>query len=432
MATVNYISYGSQNKSALKAVTQYVERDDKTAEKKFVSGQNCSPQFAYQQFVATRNEHRKNSPVWFYHYTQSFSPQEIVTPELAHTIAKEFAAKAWSKSEVLITTHIDREHIHSHFIVNAVCYESGKMLRQGPKTIQTLRAISDGLCMKYGLSVIEQKAKHSQGVGTREYRSAVKGQSWKYRLINMIDQCMRQSGSRDEFVALMEKNGYSVRWESGRKSITYTTPSGMSCRGEKLHEEKYRKENMEYEFRIREEIISGRIKADEQAAANTVFHSAAADYYSEPNAGWLCQSDAANAANDTIQAGSNPVLSQHESIGRGYEEADAHCGADESNARTGWEEEREAFFSQENSSVAAAYQWPDTVHSNHSSSNLVSSVALLGKAIESLQSPAMTGGSNGSGHIDKKRYRKLKEKKIALGQKEDDHEQKRSPNMTMM
>ena len=144
MATVNFVKYDSQNKTALYNVTRYVERKDKTVlddETQLVSGQNCSPRTAYREFLATRELNDKDSPVWFYHYTQSFSPDENITPQQAHELAKEFAAKAWPKSEVLISTHIDAKHIHTHFIVNAVCFETGLMLRQGPNSLQRLRKL---------------------------------------------------------------------------------------------------------------------------------------------------------------------------------------------------------------------------------------------------------------------------------------------------
>ena len=179
MATVSFIRNSNQSGSAMGATIRYVERDDKTRDKQFVSGQNCTPQLAEQEFLATRTVNRKNGNRWFYHYTQSFSPQENVTPELAHEIAKEFAAWAWPESEVVIATHVDAEHIHSHFVVNAVCFETGRMLRQHPDTLQKLRAISDELCMAHGLSVLpsQKREQKSNGVSAREYRSAVKG-SW--------------------------------------------------------------------------------------------------------------------------------------------------------------------------------------------------------------------------------------------------------------
>ena len=214
MATVNFIRYKSQSKTALREVTRYAEQDAKTLEDsgiKFVSGQNCSPRSAYQEFLATRELHHKESPVWFYHYTQSFHPNEDITPQQAHDLAKEFASRAWPDSEVLISTHLDADHIHSHFLVNAVCYETGRMLRQDPNTLERLRKISDELCMQHGFSVLPPTPKRGDGMSAREYRSAVKGESWKMKLSADIDMCMRYAADREQFILLMQQKGYRVR-----------------------------------------------------------------------------------------------------------------------------------------------------------------------------------------------------------------------------
>ena len=223
-----------------------------------VSGQNCSPELAAREFRATRRLHRKNSPVWFYHYVQSFHPDEPVTPEEAHRLAKEFSARAWPDSEVLIATHSDAPHIHTHFIVNAVCLSTGKMLRQGPNTLKTLRSLSDALCRAHSLSVLPvESKKESRGMSAREYRSAVKGNSIKLRLASAVDRCMRKAGSREEFIRLMAKYGWQVRWEEARKHITYIYKSGWKCRDDKLHEEKYLKERMVREFEYRKAAVYG-------------------------------------------------------------------------------------------------------------------------------------------------------------------------------
>lgn len=136
------------------------------------------------------------------------------------------------------------------------------MLRQGPNTLRRLRQLSDGLCMKHGLSVLTQEQKQTaQGMSTREYRSAERGQSWKFRLMNTIDDCMCYAKTKAEFMTLMKSEGYDIRWTNSRKNITYTTPDGNKCRDSKLHDNKYLKEAMELEFAIRAELISGRIEA---------------------------------------------------------------------------------------------------------------------------------------------------------------------------
>jgi len=109
--------------------------------------------------------------------------------------------------------------------------------------------------MEYGLSVIRPKNKRTPGMSAREYRSADKGQSWKLRMAVTIEDAMTAARSRGHFIYLMEMEGYKVRWSDDRKYITYTDPDGNKCRDIRLHEEKYLKENMEHEFRIRSEIL---------------------------------------------------------------------------------------------------------------------------------------------------------------------------------
>ena len=151
-----------------------------------------------QEFKATRAIYRKNSPIWFYHYTQSFSPDEPITGQQAHELAKEFAEKAWPDSQILVATHVDREHIHSHFLINSVCYESGYMLRQGPTTLKKLRKLSDDICLAHGFSVLPpDPPKHRKEPGNREYRSMDKNQSWRLQLMIAIEDAMAMARSRD-------------------------------------------------------------------------------------------------------------------------------------------------------------------------------------------------------------------------------------------
>ena len=364
MATVNFIKYKKQSAGALSGVTRYVSQEEKIRDmdgRQLVSGQNCTPQLAGREFQATRDVYRKDSPVWFYHYVQSFSPDEVITGEQAHQLAKEFAAKAWPDSEVLIATHLDAEHIHSHFIVNAVCWESGKMLRQGPNTLRSLRQLSDELCLAHGFSVLPQERKNqTQGMGTREYRSAAKGESWKFRLMNAIDQCMRYAATKDEFLSLMESEGYQVRWTDSRKNITYTTPEGMKCRDDRLHETKYTKEVMEREFGIRAEIIYRGTETAEPASLRRADYAAG-----HPHEAGLGRS--AGGAHCPVPAGEyqqrpagapggqrRPTGGPASGVGPAGGAAPhpgpaggagAGCGPNAGGAETGWEKERAALLS---------------------------------------------------------------------------------------
>lgn len=444
MATVNFIRYSSQSRAALGKVADYVMQKEKTMEPngvQLVSGQKCNPQLAAREFAATRDMFHKTSPVWFYHYTQSFHPKENVTGRQAHEIAKEFAARAWPDSEVLIATHIDAQHIHSHFLVNAVCYETGTMLRQGPNTLQHLRVISDDLCMKYELSVLPNSQKKSDGVNTREYRSAVKGESWKFQLMGVVDQCMEHSRSKTEFVKNMNALGYQVRWEDNRKNITYTHPNGQKVRDARLHERKYLKEVMEREFRIRAEIIAGRIEAAQHAAGYTTCAAGGAAAHRDPmryaGGAGVCEEvhggyssirhDTSGTAEGDLQGASIPGVLR--TGGGSAEENDQAAGSNREAQEiggaehTGWEREREICFE----------TYPMEHHFGSGAlGRAAGAAAQLGRALEQNQNSGFVqDATTVHHHTDHVQRSKEKQKKIALGHKADDHEEEQIWEQTM-
>lgn len=420
MATVTFIRYEKQSAGALRGAAQYVSQREKTVEggRWLVDGQNCAPRLAAQEFTATRQMHRKNSPVWFYHYVQSFHPAEPVTGELAHKIARKFAERAWPDSEVLIATHIDAAHIHTHFLVNAVCYETGKMLRQGPSTLRTLRPLSDKLCMKYGLSVLpkEQRKESSMGMSAREYRSAAKGESWKFQLMNTVDLCMRSAKTRAEFIREMERRGYQVRWEENRKAITYTTPKGKKCRDDRLHEDKYRKEVMEREFRIREEMLRRRIEGEEPAARASSFGGGVGQSAGDSQRPVPYDSGPGRWDNEARVSCHGGASGADRGAGEGNSSDPAATGT----ARTGWEEERAQAFASAPGDPAPpqsglALGRPDLA-------GTVGDLVQWGRRMEQ-SAEAVPPVDPVTRHGDRKALAKEREKKIALGHKPDDHEE---------
>ena len=436
MATVTFIRYKSQSAGALHGVAGYVSQKQKTEQEdgwQLVSGQNCTPQLAAQEFIATRQMHRKDSPIWFYHYVQSFSPDEEITGALAHQVAQEFAQQAWPDSEVIIATHTDAEHIHTHFIVNSVCYGTGKMLRQGPSTLKNLRALSDELCMKYGLSVLEkQQPKKAKGMSSREYRSAVKGESWKFRLMNTIDQCMRYASTKEEFIALMKSEGYEVRWTDNRKNITYTTPKGMKCRDDRLHDEKYTKEVMEHEFRIRAALAHGGIETEKRSAEydTAELSQQGGVAGAAPSAG---RAGAAHSGPNSPSAGGFQPEGAvpHPSADGG---TDAGCGGSTAAAATGWEEERDFCFSAQsgNGDVGHSMAGPDFAGDYGGYGGLAGDLVRLGRSLERDQAAdPIRDATTMHQHTDRKALRRERQIKIALGHKEDDHEEEPTWQQTM-
>lgn len=268
MATVTYIRESKQSISAMKGVIDYCCQDkkvyDEISNQRLVIGINCDGENAFKEFMATKKSYGKTDGMNFYQYVQSFSPEENITPHQAHEIAIEFAEKAWTGYEVLVATHCDVQHIHSHFVINSVSFENGKKLRQNPNTLKSLRALSDEICRHHNLSTIEPYSKDGMKISTREYRTAVKGQSWKFKLMNDIDKAMNISGNKEDFINAMSIMGYSVTWTDDRKYITYQCPNKMKCRDIKLHNDKYLKGSMENEFRYRQEQYFGKPQAEEQ------------------------------------------------------------------------------------------------------------------------------------------------------------------------
>ena len=365
MAIVHFVNYkrGTQSRAAMRGVMLYVMQEKKTAweDGPLVSGINCQPQSVYDDFLNTKLLYHKDGGVMFYHMVQSFPKGAAVDPRQAHEAARRLA-EYFDGCEVLVCTHVDREHIHSHCVINSVNFDTGKKLHMAKEQLQELMRRNDMICQEMGLPVFEPTAQQARGMSGAEYHTALKGQSWKLRLMNTIDECMKYATDKDAFVSLMAAEGYAVCWESSRKYITYTTPEGMRCRDSKLHEEKYCKEAMEHEFRIRAELvkrklhraaeIDGGIETDESAEQRAAVCAAAdpAHCDSVRSAAGDGQADGAGRRNKLGAGGNSESNPRSESTHRPDTGAEvAHGDAeitdrDEQAAGTGWEPEREVFL----------------------------------------------------------------------------------------
>ena len=365
MAIVHFVNYkrGTQSRAAMRGVMLYVMQEKKTAweGRPLISGINCQPQSVYDDFLSTKLLYHKDGGTMFYHMVQSFPKGAAVDPRQAHEAARRLA-EYFDGCEVLVCTHVDREHIHSHCVINSVNFDTGKKLHIAKEQLQELMRRNDAICLEMGLPVFEPTTQQARGMSGAEYHTALKGQSWKLRLMNTIDECMKYAADKDAFVSLMTSEGYAVRWESGRKYITYTTPEGMRCRDSKLHEEKYCKEAMEHEFRIRAELVKrklrraeendGGIEADESAEQCAAANSADDPAHCDPvrPAAGDGQADGAGRRNKLGTGGNSESTARTEAVHRPDAGAEvAHGDAeiadrDEQTAGTGWESERKVFL----------------------------------------------------------------------------------------
>lgn len=426
---------------------RYTMQDKKTEfeGQKLITGINCQPESVYADFMTTKRLHHKTDGVLFYHMVQSFPKGEAVDPVTAHAAALKLA-EYYEGYEVLVCTHTDREHIHSHFLINSVNFDTGKKLHIAKEQLQELRQRNDQVCMEFSLPVFNptNRKEKSKTMSIGEYHTAARGQSKKLQLMNIINDCMRHASNREEFIALMESEGYKVRWETSRRNITYTTPSGWQCRDRLLFGDKYLKENMEYEFRIREGIIYGRVVGKEPTCTGAILSSSAGtDASSQSTSHKRGMGESAerplyagvsHRETDCLSEGNQRTagtVPDQDADGGAAESVEA-SGADE---RTGWEAEREAFFSAQHQSAqttTAAPGWAYMGSVADGNGNVASAVVGLGYRLEQSQSVApVMDSTTMHPHTDRKTLRKKQQKKIAQGHAKDDCEEDQTWQQTM-
>ena len=435
----------------MKSVMRYVSQLSKTLwdGQQLVSGIGCQPETAFDEFLSTKLLHHKDGGVMFYHMVQSFPKGADVDPRTAHEAARRLAGY-FEGCEVLVCTHVDREHIHSHCIINSVNFETGRKVHMADEQIQELRIRNDQICEELGLPKFQKdEQRQSRGMSNAEYYTADRGESWKFELMRVIDECMRCAGNREEFLILLRSEGYDATWTDSRKNITYTTPEGRKCRDSKLHMEKYLKENMEAEFGYRTENDNTRnVDAAQKADGRGTTAGTQRDGH-----GAELERAARNAARSVSAA---------DAAGRGLENAPDAGGRTDRIERdageyrkireTGWEPEREVFFRLQGADrdyeerpdhnperyeeSALGYGADGTEEDHHlrvdldCGSDLVRSAVQLGRAVEQMTDNApVRDGTTTPPHIDSKRRKNLRQKKTALGHAEDDHEEMRMDTM---
>lgn len=423
MATFTAIKNKTQSGSALGRALDYVKQEKKTLweERQLVTGWNCVAQSAYDEMMTTKRRYGKIGGRMFYQFVQSFSPTEAVTPEEVHAIGLELAQKLFPEFEVVVATHVDADHLHNHLIVNSVSWKDGRKLHQNATDLQRQRQVSDAICEAHGLTVLKPPQKHTQDKKMRpgEYRSAVRGESWKFQLMATIDLCMRKAKTRAEFVREMERRGYQVRWELTRQCITYTTPKGKKCRDNRLHEDKYRKEVMEREFRLREEMLHRRIEGEELAARAASYVGGVGRSAGDPQC--------------AVPSDGEPVRHIEEQpryhAGSAYPGGGAGPGSSGDPSATGatgtgWEEERLAAFSTQDTSAQTqsgmALGHPDP-------RGLAGDLVRWGRHMEQSVAP-IPPTDPVTEHGDRKALSQERKKKIAMGHKADDHEEQSQTN----
>ena len=200
-------------RGTLSKAIAYILNPEKTDEKLLVSSYGCASETAVREFEWTRKiaEQKGMNPVRIIarHVIQSFEIGEV-TPELAHEIGKQFADEILGgKYEYVLTTHIDKDHVHNHLIFNAVDFVNYHAYKSYKRIYYDMREVSDRLCKENGLSVIPPS--QNKGMGYKEYTEAKRGTSWKQKLKQTIDRLVITAKDYDDFLRLMQEAGYEIK-----------------------------------------------------------------------------------------------------------------------------------------------------------------------------------------------------------------------------
>ena len=436
MPIIHFANSKGQNTSGFKKLLGYVSREKKTKleDRRFVTGINCSPESAFEEMLLTKQANGKTGGRLYYHLVQSFPKGYDIKPELAHKIALEFTERAFKDYECVVATHIDREHIHSHTVFNSVSFQTGNKYHSNLNDVKQLMKLSDEICKRHGVAVLDKPEFKKDGqkeiLGDKEYRSAVRGESFKFALMNVITDCMKQAKSKKLFIALMKRKDYDVRWEPQRKYITYTTPTGKKCRCNKLHEKKYTKEMMEYEFKIRYEIFNGTEQGAAERGSRDITYggSAGAKLDSGAEGPQFDMSVAGRGSRRTKRATDqqtdDEIRTEPSNVVQPLPDGERAEGTDDKkNAgryeqgphETGWEPERGVLISNERARELAAetklksVQNPDSLAAD--TIDFVDDIAALATLIEDSNEDEKEYYS----HADRKVLEREREKKESLG-----------------
>lgn len=243
MAIIKVVKKSGKTYTSLKKVLNYVgEKAYKTY------GINCNEDYkrvAYD-FFETKDYFNKKDGRQYRHYIQSFSPKEV-SKDKALEIAIKWAEEAFPGHEVFIAVHDDKEHFHSHFIVNTVNFETGEKLHEGARNLALKKELNDKICKSYGIDnkkLIRQKG-DVVSYDKNKYQIIKKGADITKLAENIIKN-MQISISKENFIFNMQKDGYSTEWEENKKHIVFTVDTNI-LKGKK---EKFRLSNLEKTFNI--------------------------------------------------------------------------------------------------------------------------------------------------------------------------------------
>lgn len=213
----------------------YVCNKEKTLGK-LISGKDCMPESCYDEFEMVKQKFNKLGGRTYYHMIQSFDQDDDITPEKCHEIGLQMAEHCFPNFQVLIATHIDKKHMHNHFIINSVSHKDGKKMDISPQDLIDIKNYSNQLCRENGFIVTEAKTRRNENP------------KWKQIIRYWALKAMQESYNMDEFIWNMKMHGIDIKYNPQYKYMTYIDSEGHRCRDAKLFDERLLKKNLEMYF----------------------------------------------------------------------------------------------------------------------------------------------------------------------------------------
>lgn len=239
IAIVKPIKIRRGDNGGLRAILDYIKKDAKTQSSELVFGWNCQKDRVFEDMLLTKKIFGKTSGRQYAHFVQGFHPRDELTPELAFKIGQEYIArnKKWRDYQILMAVHTNEEHLHIHYVINSVNSKTGMKWQCSQQDMKYFRELSDELCRKYNLHVLENANRKHRSYG--ENAAFQKGTSWKAKLAEDIKNCMEQATSRADFYHLLNEQGIDI--DIGNTSTLFTILKGtyglnkeMRCGDKKL------------------------------------------------------------------------------------------------------------------------------------------------------------------------------------------------------
>ena len=270
MAIVKTISPKIKTQTHLSEALSYIAQDEKASDVFYYRciHQNNVSKIA-KEFENNRIVANQNKGIIASHICQSFSPDDNVTPELAHKIGIETINRCFPDFQVVLATHSDREHIHNHFIINSASLLDGKKFYDNMDVLNQIRKVSDELCYKNDLSVIEKDnvTKYSP-LDQSTLNAAKQGRSWKFNLVKDLDDALQNCKNKNEFINYFQTRDYEIKFTN--KNITFKKKGEKKgIRADTLAKQfgqKYSKNNIENKLNIEN---SDNINSDKEEQKKT-------------------------------------------------------------------------------------------------------------------------------------------------------------------